>query len=115
MNPNLSREFKALGDPSRVRIIKMLEIRELCVCEVRDVLGLSTSTVSKHLSILRDANLVLDAKDGKWVNYRLNDKAEGLLVHGLLDLLKVSFKDDEQVRADRKRIHSVDRDSICGI
>jgi ArsR family transcriptional regulator, arsenate/arsenite/antimonite-responsive transcriptional repressor len=115
MNRTTAKDFKALGDPNRIRIIKMLEVRELCVCEVREVLGLSTSTVSKHLSILRDADLIVDAKDGKWVNYKLNDRAEEGVVRGLLDLMKASFKDDEQVRSDRKKLHRVHRDSICGI
>jgi len=115
MNRQTARAFKALSDPNRIRIIKMLEIKELCVCEVREVLGLSTSTVSKHLSILRDAELIIDAKDGKWVNYMLNDKTELSLVRGLLDLTKVSFKDEKQIRADRRKLHAVDRNSICGL
>ena len=115
MNRKTAQVFKALGDPNRIRIIKMLEVRGLCVCEVREVLGLSTSTVSKHLSILRDADLIVDAKDGKWVNYWLNEKVDDGLVRGLLNLMKQSFKDEEQIRADRKKLHAVDRHSICGI
>jgi ArsR family transcriptional regulator, arsenate/arsenite/antimonite-responsive transcriptional repressor len=115
MNRATARVFKALSDPNRIRIVKMLEERELCVCEVREVLGLSPSTVSKHLSILRDADLIVDAKDGKWVNYRLNDSPDSALVRGQLALMQNSFKDDGQVRADRKKLHTVDRDSICGV
>jgi ArsR family transcriptional regulator, arsenate/arsenite/antimonite-responsive transcriptional repressor len=115
MNRTIARVFKALSDPNRIRIVKMLEERELCVCEVREVLDLSSSTVSKHLSILRDADLIVDAKDRKWVNYRLNDCPESALVRGQLGLMQNSFNDDEQVRSDRKKLHMVDRDSICGI
>jgi ArsR family transcriptional regulator, arsenate/arsenite/antimonite-responsive transcriptional repressor len=107
--------FKALSDPNRIRIVKMLEARELCVCEVREVLGLSNSTVSKHLSILRDANLITDSKDGKWVNYQLNDKSESPLVRAQLELVKKSFTDDEHVQSDRKRLFKVDRNLICGL
>jgi hypothetical protein len=82
---------------------------------VRELRGLSTSTVSKHLSILRDADLIVDAKDGKWIIYKLNDRTEGNLGRGLLDLLKVSFKEDEQVRSDRKKLQMIDRESICGM
>ena len=64
--------FKALSDTNRLRILKILEIRPLCVCEIREVLQLATSTVSKHLSILREADLIVDDK--------LND--ERLLHHG---------------------------------
>ena len=66
MKRDIVKVFKALGDSNRIRIVKMLEARELCVCEVREVLDLSNSTVSKHLSVLRDADLILDRKDGKW-------------------------------------------------
>jgi ArsR family transcriptional regulator len=107
--------FKALSDPNRIRIVKMLEGRELCVCEVREVLGLSTSTVSKHLSILRDADLITDAKDGRWVNYRLHSESGSALVRSQLDLVKKSFLDDEEVQSDRKKLARVDRNLICGL
>lgn len=115
MNRATPKDFKALGDANRIRILKMLETRELCVCEVRAVLGLSTSTVSKHLSILRDASLIVDAKDGKWVNYRLNERAGDGITRGLLDLVRGQFNDDEQVVEDRKKLSRVNRDSICGL
>ncbi len=115
MNRTTARVFKALSDPNRIRIVKMLEERELCVCEVREILGLSTSTVSKHLSILRDADMIVDAKDGKWVNYKLNGSSDSVLIRAQLALMKNSFNDDEQVCSDRKNIHKVNRESICGI
>ena len=105
--------FKALSDPNRVRIVKMLEAGELCLCEVREVLDLSNSTVSKHLSILRDADLILDTKDGKWVNYRLNNRSNNSFVRSQLGLVKNSFSDDEQMLSDRKKLQKVDRNSIC--
>jgi ArsR family transcriptional regulator, arsenate/arsenite/antimonite-responsive transcriptional repressor len=107
--------FKALSDPNRIRIVKMLEARELCVCEVREVLGLSTATVSRHLTILREAGLVVDWKDGKWVNYRLEAKSESSFVRSQLALVRSSFADDEQVLSDRKKLQKVDRNSICKI
>ena len=58
----LVKIFKALSDSNRIRIIKMLQIRPLCVCEITAVLNLATSTVSKHLSILREADLIYDIK-----------------------------------------------------
>jgi ArsR family transcriptional regulator, arsenate/arsenite/antimonite-responsive transcriptional repressor len=107
--------FKALSDPNRIRIVKMLEVRELCVCEVREVLGLSTATVSRHLTILREAGLVVDWKDGKWVNYRLEVRSDNSFVRSQLALVRSSFADDEQVLSDRKKLQKVDRNSICKI
>jgi ArsR family transcriptional regulator len=93
----------------------MLEQRDLCVCEVREVLQLSNSTVSKHLSILRTADLITDTKDGKWVNYRLNKKSENPLVRSLLDLMADSFQDDDAVGQDKKNLRRADRNKICGL
>jgi len=115
MKRNAVNPLKALGDVNRVRILKMLEERELCVCEVREILDLSNSTVSQHLTILRAADLIVDSKDGKWVNYRLNDDAENILVRSVLELMKKSFEDDETVREDKKRARKVDRVRICGV
>ena len=106
--------FKALSDPNRIRIIKMLEARELCVCEVREVLDLSASTVSKHLSILRDAGLITDRKEGKWVNFHLNEGSKIGFIRSQLELVKRSFSDDDQVAADKKKLVKVDRNVICG-
>jgi ArsR family transcriptional regulator, arsenate/arsenite/antimonite-responsive transcriptional repressor len=106
--------FRALDDSNRLRILKMLEGRELCVCEVREVLNLSTSTVSKHLTILRDAGLILDRKDGKWVNFRLNMAADGL-VRPLLAVLKNGLTDEKQIAADREKVKHVDRTKLCGL
>ena len=63
--------IKALADENRVRIILALRGRELCVCEIIDLLGLAPSTVSKHMSILKNARLVESRKDSRWVYYRL--------------------------------------------
>ena len=107
--------FKALSDPNRIRIVKMLAERELCMCEIRSMLELSNSTVSKHLTILRDAGLLLDMKDGKWVNFRLNNKPDNLFIKSLLGLIKKSFGDDEAIQKDIAKLKQVDRIKICKI
>jgi ArsR family transcriptional regulator, arsenate/arsenite/antimonite-responsive transcriptional repressor len=114
MQRNLVKAFKALSDPNRLRILKMLEGRELCVCEVRAVLDLSVSTVSKHLTILRDADLISDHKDGKWVNYRLNKRADSRFTRALLDLVNASI-DNDTAKSDLQKVSRVDRTKICGI
>ena len=65
--------MKALSDPNRVKIVKMLQHKLMCVCEMREALQLSQPSVSKHLKILEDAGLVDFKKDGLWVNYNLTD------------------------------------------
>ena len=107
--------FRALSDPNRLRIVKMLEQRELCVCEVREILNLSTSTVSKHLTILRDAGLIVDRKDGKWVNFRLNTTLTDGMVQPLLSVLKKGLTDEKQILQDREMVKRVDRNKLCGL
>ncbi len=111
----MTKTFKALSDSNRIRILKMLEIRPLCVCEITEVLKLAASTVSKHLSILRDAEFILDKKDGKWVNYYLNDDKKNEYINHLLPLIKSSLPDDETIKNDLIKVSQVDRNKLCGI
>ena len=65
--------MKALSDPNRVKIVKMLQHRLMCVCELREALQIAQPSVSKHLKVLEEAGLVDYKKDGLWVNYHLNE------------------------------------------
>ncbi len=69
----LSETFKVLGDPTRVKIIFALSQEELCVCDLASLLGVTKSTVSHQLRILRNLRLVKYRKDGKMVYYSLDD------------------------------------------
>ena len=109
MMRKLVRIFKALSDPNRVRILKMLQVRPLCVCEITEILRLSNSTVSKHLFLLREADLIVGEKEGKWVNYRLNLPAEDEYGREILRLLAEWLQDDEQIKRDLERVRNIDR------
>lgn len=111
---NLIIIFKALSDPNRMRIIKMLEEGELCLCEITNVLNLANSTVSKHLSILREAGLIVDLKEGKWVNFKLAKSPESIYVKEIQSLLKNWINEDKTVRADKNQTRQTDRIKICG-
>jgi len=69
-----SRFFKALADETRLRILRLLEVREMCVCEVMVALDLTQPTASHHLGLLENAGLVKDRKEGKWVFYSMADR-----------------------------------------
>jgi ArsR family transcriptional regulator len=73
----LQKVFKTLSDPTRVRVLALLEQEELAVQELMDVLGMAQSRVSRHLAILRDAGLLRDRRDGTYVFYRFEPPAEG--------------------------------------
>ena len=103
---------KALSDRNRVRILKMLECKPLCVCEITSVLGLATSTVSSHLSLLRDVGLITDRKDGKWVEYQLKNGTKSLLSNQFMKLVGDALKDDEVILADIEKTQKADREII---
>ncbi len=67
--------FKAMADPCRLTIIRLLKEGELCVCEIMTALGRPQSSTSHHLTILKDAGLIKERKDGKWSRYRIADGA----------------------------------------
>ena len=92
----------------------MLEIRPLCVCEITEILGLAPSTVSKHLYLLRDTELISDTKEGKWVNYHLQAGADDKQAQQLLKLLARWLPDDETIRNDQQMANEVDRNILCG-
>ena len=110
---DLTKILKALSDSNRIRIIKMLESRELCLCEISYVLKLANSTVSQHLSILKEAGIVIDEKQGKWVNHRLASSSASSYITELMPLLKKWLVDDKRIRADLKLLATADRNKLC--
>jgi ArsR family transcriptional regulator len=71
-----SKVFKALSDETRLRILGLLAVREMCVCEVMVALDLTQPTASHHLRILENVGLVKDRKEGKWVFYGLSNPSQ---------------------------------------
>jgi len=108
-----TRLFKALSDTNRLRILKMLQTRPLCVCEITDVLGLATSTVSKHLSILRDTGFIIEEKEGKWVNYLINPRPSDTRISSILSTLDFWMSDEKTIIADKIKVQKVDRVLLC--
>jgi len=106
--------FKALSDNSRLRILKMLQSKSLCVCEIQDVLGLAASTVSKHLSILREAGFIAEEKDGRWVNYMINPHPNDTRISSILSSLDFWISDEETIISDKRKLKNVDRYLVCG-
>ncbi len=111
----LVKTFKALADINRIRIIKMLEVRPLCVCEITHILGLAASTVSQHLSILKHAGFIFARKENKWVNYYLNKTSQQKYLKDLVSLIQKWLPDEKILDQDREKIKVVDRNKICGI
>lgn len=94
--------FKAISDKQRLRILALLTRGPLVVNDIKTVLHLSMSTVSQHLSILREANLLLDNKQGRWVIYSINPNIENedSLAGIIYTELKKHFDEDETLNDD---------------
>lgn len=107
------RVMKALSDPNRVRFIKLLGTKELCVCELRQLIGLAQSTVSKHLKILEEVGLVTYRKEGSWIIYRLTQGEESEYAKAMLDNLEGWLTDDPQFQAMLDRLPQIDRERNC--
>ncbi len=105
--------IKAISDHGRLRILKILEIRDLCVCEITEVIGLATSTISSHLNVLKNAGLIKDEKDGKWINYRMNVNPEPFFAE-LWPVISKRLDEDPIVSGDKNKVRFVDRSTICG-
>ncbi len=113
------REFmaitKALSDPNRVRILLALRRGELCVCQITELFGFAPSTVSKHLSILHHAHLILSRKSERWVYYRLPDKTAPVAVREALDWVHKSLAKTDETAADAKKLKKILKTDLAGI
>lgn len=108
------REFlniaKALSDKNRARALMMLRDGELCLCQLIEMLNLAPSTVSKHMSILLQVELVTARKEGRWNYYRLADDGPGCIA-AAIEWAQDSLANDKQVNADKKKLERVRKKS----
>ena len=102
-----TKVFKALADKNRARILKMLEGRELCVCQIMAVIGLKQSSVSKHLSVLRNAGLVKGRRNGTWIYYSISRERYNDFDQAQLGLLRNWLNDDPSIEKDRIKLEEV--------
>ena len=108
---------KALSDENRVRILMALDGRELCVCQIIELLDLAPSTVSKHLFILRNARLIDSRKDGRWMYYRLADPKNGTVAADALEWVMASIDNEPRVQTDRNQLEAIlkqPKELLCG-
>ncbi len=95
--------MKSGADPTRLRILKMLEGGEMCVCQIVAILELSQSTISKHLFLLKMAGLVKERQEKKWVHYSLDGAGGSLYAKKMIATLKGWLNEDPVIVRDRKR------------
>ena len=107
----------ALSDKRRVRALLALRGGELCVCQIIELLALAPSTISKHMSILKQAGLVDSRKEERWIYYRLPSTSDHAgIVQKALDFVFASLERDRQVVGDQDRLAEIlrmDPEILC--
>jgi ArsR family transcriptional regulator len=105
--------MKAVSDPTRVKILKMVQRRVMCVCEVQAALGTAQSTASKHLKILEDAGLIKSFRDGTWVNYSLADGSQSPYAASMIGNIKHWLEGEPEIMDLMKKLPGIRREDIC--
>jgi ArsR family transcriptional regulator len=105
--------MKALSDPNRVKMIKLVQRRVMCVCEIQAILGLAQSTASKHLKILEEAGLIVSFKDGLWVNYRPAEGAQSPYAASMLGSLRHWLEEEKEIIELAARLPQIRREILC--
>ncbi len=110
---NMEKIIKALADERRIRIIYLLKTKkDLCVCEITNIIGLSQSTISSHLKVLENAGLIESHKDGLWVNYNINSQL-CFFSSEFIEIIYKDLKKDKQIVSDLKKLKNINRNMIC--
>jgi len=104
--------FKALSDPARLRILLLLLQRELCVCELAAILEMEQSRISPQLRILRNAELVEDIRNGKWIIYRISKDKKDDLNLIFEHLIGDNLANSKEITRDHEKLHAWQKNSI---
>jgi ArsR family transcriptional regulator len=106
----LDRLFRALADPIRLRLVSLIAGREICVCFLVEILGMSQPKISRHLAYLRRMGLVASRSEGKWVHYRVIEPSDAAAAEILRATVR-RMRERPQMLQDEARLSAV---SCCG-
>ena len=106
------KAFKALSDPSRLRIFLLLLDKDLCVCELTYVLEMSQSRISHQLRLLRDSNLVEDKREGRWIIYTIPQRVREDLEPFLRRFASPGLAESEAILRDGDRLEACLRENV---
>lgn len=104
--------LRALSDETRLRMLKLLLEKDICVCEMKEIFPKSESQISRHLKILMDAGFLRRWNEGRCVVYVADKASANTYCKALLDLLADSFEDNKQLAEDRKRLQKVIEEQV---
>jgi len=107
---------KALSDSNRVRALAALRYGELCLCQIIELLGLAPSTVSKHMSVLKNAGLVESHKEERWMYYRLPEKYNiDRMIQDILLCIFKTLENDEVICCDHINLKNITKQSLVNL
>lgn len=98
--------FKALADPTRLRLINLIGDDEVCVCFFVEVLKINQPKISRHLAYLRRAGVVQARRDGKWIHYRLVEPPD-LHAANIFREVRAGMANDPAMKSDRSRLETI--------
>jgi ArsR family transcriptional regulator len=101
---DIARIFKALSDPTRIRILRLLRDGDLCVCELMYVLGMEQSRISHQMRVLREAQLVEGRREGRWIIYGIPDRSRGIIEETLAGVMRRHLDSAPEIREDARRL-----------
>ncbi|MGC8549162.1 MAG: ArsR/SmtB family transcription factor [Acidobacteriaceae bacterium] len=101
--PGMEHLFRALADHTRLRLLNLMEGREICVCYLVNVTGESQPKISRHLAYMRHAGIVAAKREGKWMHYRI-EAPKDIAGRRVLDAVFACLRQDKAMQADRARL-----------
>ena len=110
---DLIKVLKAVADKNRMRILKMLEKKKMCVCELAAVLEIKQPSVSKHLSILKNAGLIQDERNVQWIDYSLCKEKINKYAPDIQANIENWLKDDTIIKRDLQKTKTLCREELC--
>lgn len=102
---------RLLSDPNRIRILKLLENRELCVCHLTRIINIKQPSISRHLKVLQKAGIISTRQNGLWTFAKLDFKNQKAKI--LYSCLSMWVDEDEIIIDDRKKIKEEGHDELC--
>lgn len=103
--------FKALGEPTRLKILRLLSVRPMYVCELESVLGMSQPRISQHLRVMKEAGILRESREAQKTFYRLDWDVVESVITGFLEFLKTDIKTLPDFKEECSRIEKLDCDS----
>lgn len=105
-----SKFFKALGEPTRLKILKLVAAREMCVCELMEVLNMNQPRISQHLKVLKEAGAVKDRKQAQWTYYSVCCNDFKNFINAFVNFMTDDIKNFSDLVSECKRMNTAKSD-----